>query len=149
MIIIPVSQINRGQSGYSLRDESSRVFRDDIIHSVDYDILALCETFLRDDQVIELDNYKWIGHNRLHLAQNAARGSGGVGLLVKTKLLEFSHALLSIKHLKAFYGQNLNTNLIMIFSLTCVHAICHLRVPPEVTVNRNSLPHCYPKYTYV
>ena len=88
MDIASISIASWNIRGYSLRDESSRVFRDDNIHSVDYDILALCETFLRDDQVIELDNYKWIGHNRLHLAQNAARGSGGVGLLVKAKLLE-------------------------------------------------------------
>jgi hypothetical protein len=46
------------------------------------------ETFLQKSNEIELDGYKWIGKNRTRVNNNAKRGSGGVGFLIKTELLD-------------------------------------------------------------
>ena len=50
-------------------------------------MICLCETFLRCDDDIVLDGYKWIGHNRTALHSKARRGSGGVGVLLKNSFL--------------------------------------------------------------
>lgn len=38
---------------------------------------------------MEVENYKWYGHNRINLHKNAKKGSGGVGFLVREELLNF------------------------------------------------------------
>ena len=45
------------------------------------DIIAVVETWLRGEEVIEVDGYRWVGRNRRGLHRKAVRGSGGVGLL--------------------------------------------------------------------
>ena len=51
-------------------------------------MICLCETFLKENQVIDLDDYKWYGNNRLSCHPKAKRGSGGVGALVKNEVLQ-------------------------------------------------------------
>lgn len=56
---------------------------------MNYDILGLAETHLCNDDIIDLDDFKWFGNNRKNLHINAPSGSGGVGFLVKNELLDF------------------------------------------------------------
>ena len=51
-----------------------------------YDIL--CETWLKKDQTVSLPGYSWFGQSRLRISQRAIQGSGGVGILVKSNLLQ-------------------------------------------------------------
>ena len=52
------------------------------------DIIAISETHLKGDDTIEVDGYTRIGHNRKGTHINAWKGCGGVGVLVKTPLLQ-------------------------------------------------------------
>ncbi|CAC5415626.1 unnamed protein product [Mytilus coruscus] len=47
------------------------------------DIVGVCETHLKYDDVLHVNSYNWIGQNRKHLHKNAKTGSGGVGFFVK------------------------------------------------------------------
>ena len=49
----------------------------------------MCETFLRGDEILNVDGFRFYGLNRQMLHQNANRGSGGVGILVKNELLDY------------------------------------------------------------
>ena len=53
--------------------------------NLDFDVLGIVETKLKDNNEIFLDNYTWIGHNRQMLRQND-NGSGGVGIFIKNEL---------------------------------------------------------------
>ena len=53
---------------------------------MNYDIVCICETFLRSNDEIDIPGYTWIGHHRRKILPSARRGSGGVGLLVKSSL---------------------------------------------------------------
>lgn len=80
--------------------------------STDNDILALCETFLRENDEIQVDGYKFIGHNRNKVHPNAKRGSGGVGVLIKWSFLnEFDYSLdksvVKFQHKSSGYQLNL------------------------------------------
>ena len=61
--------------------------RRNIIDYMNLDIIILCETFLKNKEIITLPGYNWIGHNRTNLSKRAVRGSGGVGVLVDNTLL--------------------------------------------------------------
>ena len=52
------------------------------------DVIAVVETWLRGEEMIEVDGYRWVGWNRRGLHRKAVRGSGGVGLLIKEEVLE-------------------------------------------------------------
>ena len=52
------------------------------------DIICINETFLLEGQEINVPGYKWFGNNRKHIARRACRGSGGVGMLIRTSILE-------------------------------------------------------------
>jgi len=60
-------------------------FRNRVVHSLDLDLIGVCETFLRDDSEIHLEGYSWFGNNRKQVSKRAIRGSGGVGLLIRTQ----------------------------------------------------------------
>ena len=55
-------------------DIDNNNFRQTVTRYTDIDVLALCETFLRDNEEINVDGYKFIGHNRTKLHKNAKRG---------------------------------------------------------------------------
>ena len=44
--------------------------------------MVLSETFLKDNNELNIDNYIWISHNRTDVNVRAVRGSGGVGILL-------------------------------------------------------------------
>jgi len=53
-----------------------------IINS-NFDILAIAETHLLNNDVIDVDGYTWFGFNRKIIHRNARNGSGGIGFLIK------------------------------------------------------------------
>ena len=61
-------------------------FKCSLLIKKQYDIL--CETWLKEDQTVSLPRYSWFGQNRLRISQRAIRRSGGVGILVKSNLLQ-------------------------------------------------------------
>ena len=58
-------------------------FRSRVIHSLDLDLIGICETFLQENNEIHLKGYTWIGNNHKQISKRAICGSGEVGLLVK------------------------------------------------------------------
>ena len=62
-----------------------------VIRHLDCDIFGLCETFLVNNTVINIDGYTWFGNNRTAINNRATRGSGGVGILVKNEVCNNFH----------------------------------------------------------
>ena len=57
---------------------------------MDLDIIGIAESHLRNhDHSLSVDGYTWFGQNREILHVNAKTGSGGVGFLIKNKLIEY------------------------------------------------------------
>ena len=50
-----------------------------------FDIICIVESKLKNDNVIQLNGYKWFGHNRCNIHNND-NGSGGTGVFVKNYL---------------------------------------------------------------
>ena len=65
------------------QNDENYQFREQILRNTDIDILALTETFLKGEEKLCVDGYRFIGNNRQVQSQNARRGSGGVGVLIK------------------------------------------------------------------
>lgn len=55
-----------------------------IVNAIDADIVSISETHLTDNNVINVNGYVWFGHNRKNIHVNANKGSGGVGILLKS-----------------------------------------------------------------
>ena len=53
--------------------------RTEVIAFYEPDVLAVVETWLKEEDAILVGGYKWIGNNRMKLNRGAVRGSGGVG----------------------------------------------------------------------
>ena len=62
-------------------------FREIIVQLHNCDIFAICETFLRGNDTLFIENYTWVGNNRLNISPNARRGSGGVGAFINNDSL--------------------------------------------------------------
>ena len=52
------------------------------------DVVALVETWLRGEEEMVVEGYRWFGWNSRNLHRKAVRGSGGVRLLVREEVLE-------------------------------------------------------------
>ena len=63
------------------------LLRAEIIAKFQFDIICICETHLRNNDKVTVDNYIWFGNNRKLLHVNAKKGSGGIGFLIKTSVL--------------------------------------------------------------
>lgn len=70
------------------QNDDSRELRESILTALNYDIVGLCESHLRNDQTINLEGYHCIGNNRKQISNNAWRGSGGIGFLIKNSLYD-------------------------------------------------------------
>ena len=68
--------------------ERSETLKSKIALYGDLDIVCLSETHLQRDENITLPGYKYTGLNRRNISTKTNRGSGGVGILVKTELLK-------------------------------------------------------------
>lgn len=69
-------------------DTDNSIFRTACVNNKSLDIIGVAETHLRNENVIELANYIWFGHNRDNIHSRARSGSGGVGFLVSNNILE-------------------------------------------------------------
>ena len=54
------------------------------MNGIDADIISISESHLTENKVIEIGGYTWYGFNRTELHIRAPKGSGGVGLFVKS-----------------------------------------------------------------
>ena len=68
--------------------KQASIFRQNVIDCLNSDLISICETHLKENEVKSQPGYKWIGHNRFNLNPNAVRGSGGVGFQIKLSLLQ-------------------------------------------------------------
>ena len=75
-------------NGWTRHKNESSDFKSKVTEFLDLDILAISETFLKDNDCIQKDGYKFYGHNRLNIHKRAKRGSGGVGFLIKDSVFD-------------------------------------------------------------
>ena len=66
--------------------ENSNI-RSEILSFIHADIIFVIESKVKNDNVIEMVNYTWFGFNRKHQRKTAKCGSGGVGIFIKTNIL--------------------------------------------------------------
>ena len=59
-----------------------------IIANKNSDIICICETHLRDHDVINMTGYTWYGHSRQSRNVRAWRASGGIGIFVKDEIIQ-------------------------------------------------------------
>lgn len=69
--------------GWSMYRNNNSIFRKLVLENTNCDIFAVCETFLRGTNELDLPGFKWIGHDRPELHRNAVRESGSVGMSFK------------------------------------------------------------------
>ena len=79
---INVTHINVG--GWT---ENNSTLRTEILKHMDSDVICINETHLQGNATIELQNYTYYGFNRQLTHIHAPKGSGGIGIFVKDKLL--------------------------------------------------------------
>ena len=73
--------------GWSLKDNENKLFREQTVIKSNCDVCCVVETFLKNKEVLQVEGYTFISHNRGHLHKKAKRGSGGVGVFVRNTLL--------------------------------------------------------------
>ena len=78
----------RGDGNDGVRSVEDRDMRAKVISFYKPDVVCLVETWLKGGEVAGFDGYHWFGHNRLSLSRKAVRGSGGVGILVKSSFCQ-------------------------------------------------------------
>ena len=78
------SGMNGGQLVRTVQEQDMRA---QVISYYRPDVLALAETWLKGNEVINVQGYKFFGHNRKQLNKKARRGSGGVGVLIRDDIL--------------------------------------------------------------
>ena len=61
--------------GWSKDNFSNYKLRELVVQLHDCDIFAICETFLRGNETLSIENYTWVGNIRLNVNPNARRGS--------------------------------------------------------------------------
>ena len=74
--------------GYMGKMRKEGDVRAEVIDFYRPDVVALVETWLKAEDVLAVEGYKWFGQNRRHLHKNAVRGSGGVGVLIREEVLK-------------------------------------------------------------
>ena len=63
------------------------IFRNKVLNYSNCDILGICETFLRGEEYLCAEGFRFYGSNRKYIHKKATRGSAGVGAFVKKELL--------------------------------------------------------------
>ena len=64
------------------------MIRKECLDSLNLDIIGVAESHLLGQNSLEIDGYKWFGNNRKSVHTKARKGSGGVGIFVKSELFE-------------------------------------------------------------
>ena len=113
-------------NSWSTKANDNSAFRENVLSKLDLDILCLNETFLAHDEVIDIPNYKWYGHNRKNKHKKARRGAGGVGILVHSRV----HEYFNIQVLDAETEDILWIKLQLKNSNTCI-CLCTCYLPPK------------------
>ena len=68
--------------------KSNNEFRCAMIKQIDAYIYSINETHLNQNEIIEVESYKWIGFNRCRIHKDDPKTSGGVGILIKHSVLD-------------------------------------------------------------
>ena len=105
----------------------------DILNVIKADIIGLCETYLQGNESLEIDGYQWFGQNRDGINARARRGSGGVGFLVKSDILnDFNFQIVDASYQGILWGKlSAKTS-----DLVLITAVFYL--PPEKSVWANA-----------
>ncbi|ESO89846.1 hypothetical protein LOTGIDRAFT_164534 [Lottia gigantea] len=74
-----------------LGKQDSYFVKESVINEGNFDVLFLCETFLRFNEKIAVNGYKWLGRNRDITHKKAKRGSGHVGFLIRNNIYDEYH----------------------------------------------------------
>ena len=107
----------------------NKLLRQEIIKAIDSDIICLIETHLKNNNKLDVDGYVWFGHNRPNIHVNAIRGSGGVGVLIKSSLF----TVFNVKVIDKSLDGVLVLKLSLIESEFSVTLFC-CYLPPETSV---------------
>ncbi|CAG2234439.1 unnamed protein product [Mytilus edulis] len=122
----------RGGRGWSARQNDNSNFRCHVVNALNFDILCLCETFLRESDKIHVEGYTCFQRNRDKVHVNSKRGSGGVAALVKNDLLKYYNVeILNSEVQDILWIKLSNEN-----DIICL-CVCYL--PPENSVYNDSL----------
>ena len=97
--------------------------------NLDFDVIGIVETKLKDNNDIFLDNYTWIGHNRQNLRQND-NGSGGVGIFIKNELYKAYYISIFDKKFRDVLVVKFKDKTSSYSFIICVYYL-----PPEVNIN--------------
>ena len=101
-------------------------FRAKVLDSYNPDITCLVETWLREDEEVEFDGFKWFGKNRSQLNRKAVRGSGGVGMLVKSSWCQlWSGEIVNVETEDIMWMKFVNKQTMEVLFV----AVCY--IPPE------------------
>ena len=102
--------------------------RENIIKSLDKDIVCIAETHLAKDKTITLVNYTWFGFNRELKHKKSAVTHGGVGILVKNNLLKLYNVSVINKEVDAILAIVFHSK-----SSECIFIIFSCYLPPANT----------------
>ena len=115
------------------------MFRSDVVLNAGFDIYAICESHLKDNNELNVNGYKWFGNNRVNLDPNAIRGSGGVGFLVSDDTLSKFEANTIDDRYEGILWIRLDSK--CDDTLSVVLCVCYL--PPEGSSRGNSAQEFY------
>lgn len=75
-------------NGWS-RDTNSEnnLIRESCIEFTDLDLIGIGETHLKGRDTLNVSGYRWFGRNRSNVHVKSKKGSGGVGVLIKSEVL--------------------------------------------------------------
>ncbi|XP_053391424.1 uncharacterized protein LOC128554201, partial [Mercenaria mercenaria] len=111
------------------------LYNSDIESDLDYsqyedtDIFSICVTHLTENKVIDVEGYVWYGNNRKNIHVNAVRGSGGVGILVKSWVIEMFDITIVENAIEGILALQLKCR-----STDCCSLIVSAYLPPENSV---------------
>ena len=101
-------------------------FRAKVVDFNNPNMACLVETWLRGDEEVEYDGFKWFGQNRSQLNRKAVRGSGGVGMLVKSSLCKlWSGEIVNVEAEDIMWVKFVNKQTMEVIFV----AVCY--IPPE------------------
>ena len=88
--------------------------------------MAIAETHLLNEKVLNIEGYEWFGFNRENIHRNAKSGSGGVGFLIKNSIMNEYHVSVLDRSFEGILWLKLVHKIDRQVLLQCV---CYL--PPE------------------
>ena len=117
--------------GWSIKTNDNSTFRKKVLEYSYCDILAICETFLRGNEFLSIDGFRFYGQNRQNIHSRANRGSGGVSFLIRNELLNLFDVKVIDDDIEGILWLDFESRM-AISDNFCV-AVCYL--PPSETCN--------------